>query len=146
MTAHELRTPVGVLGGSADILSQHLDELSDEERTELIDAMVSSTGRLRRLVDDLLTAARLEANALDMRVESVRVRDVLDQAIAVASRAHPAAEIIADVPAELRVSRRPGPAGPGPGEPAGQRGATRRPTRPRGGEGYRRRRGGDPGP
>ena len=104
VTAHELRTPIVVLGGSADILARHLDELSAEERTELIDAMVSSTGRLRRLVDDLLTAARLEANALEMRVESVRVRDVLDQAIAVVSRAHPAAEIIADVPAELRVS------------------------------------------
>jgi K+-sensing histidine kinase KdpD len=90
VTAHELRTPSGCSGGSADILSKHLDELSAEERAELIGAMVSSTGRLRRLVDDLLTAARLDANALEMRVESVRVRDVLDQAIAVVSRAHPA--------------------------------------------------------
>ena len=104
VTAHELRTPIGVLGGSADILSKHLDELSAEERTDLIGAMVSSTGRLRRLVDDLLTAARLEANALEMRLESVRVRDVLDQAIALVGRAHPTVEIIADVPAELRVS------------------------------------------
>jgi PAS domain S-box-containing protein len=104
VTAHELRTPIGVLGGSADILSRHLDELSAEERADLIDAMVNSTGRLRRLVDDLLTAARLEANALDMRVEPVRVRDVIDQAVAVVSRAHPAAEIVTDVPAELGVS------------------------------------------
>ena len=104
VTAHELRTPIGVLGGSADILSRHLDELSAEERADLIGAMVSSTGRLRRLVDDLLTASRLEANALEMRMESVRVRDVLAQAIAVVSHAHPAAEIIADVPPELRVS------------------------------------------
>jgi signal transduction histidine kinase len=56
------------------------------------------------LVDDLLTAARLEANALEMRVEPVRVRDVLDQTIAVVSRAHPAAEIITDVPGALSVS------------------------------------------
>jgi PAS domain S-box-containing protein len=104
VTAHELRTPIGVLGGSADILAKHLDELSAEERAELIGAMVSSTGRLRRLVDDLLTAARLEANALEMRVELVRVRDVLDKAIAVASRAHPTAEIITDVPAALSVT------------------------------------------
>jgi PAS domain S-box-containing protein len=104
VTAHELRTPIGVLGGAADILSRHLDELAPEERTELIDAMASSSGRLRRLVDDLLTAARLDANSLEMRVAPVRVREVLDRAIAVVNRAHPAAEIVADVPADLGVS------------------------------------------
>ena len=33
-----------------------------------------------------------------MRVESVGVRDVLNQAITVVSRAHPTAEIVTDVP------------------------------------------------
>ena len=43
VTAHELRTPVGVLGGSAEMLSQHWDGLADAEREELLEAMSSST-------------------------------------------------------------------------------------------------------
>ena len=104
VTAHELRTPIGVLGGSAETLARHLDDLTVEERTELVDAMVSSTGRLRRLVADLLTASRLEASSLEMRLETVQVGDVLNRAGAVVRRAHPDAEIVADVPAGLAVT------------------------------------------
>jgi PAS domain S-box-containing protein len=104
VTAHELRTPIGVLGGSAETLSRHLDELTAEERTELVDAMASSTGRLRRLVADLLTASRLEASSLEIRLENVQVGDVLTRAAAVVRRAHPDAEIVAEVPAGLAVT------------------------------------------
>ena len=104
VTAHELRTPIGVVGGSAETLARHLDDLTVEERTELVDAMVSSTGRLRRLVADLLTASRLEASSLEMRLETVQVGDVLNRAGAVVRRAHPDAEIVAEVPAGLAVT------------------------------------------
>ena len=65
--------PVGVLGGSAETLARHWAELADEERDELLDAMTSSTGRLRRLLADLLTASRLQASALEMRTDAVPV-------------------------------------------------------------------------
>src|SRR3954468_22258194 len=64
VTAHELRTPIGVIAGSAATLSRHVEELTEEERSELLDGMLASTGRLRRLLADLLTAARLQASAL----------------------------------------------------------------------------------
>lgn len=104
VTAHELRTPIGVLGGSAETLSRHLDQLTVEERTELVDAMVNSTGRLRRLLSDLLTASRLDASALEVREETVPVGEVLGQAAAVVRRSHPSAEVITDVPAGLAVT------------------------------------------
>ena len=75
VTAHELRTPIGVLGGSADMLSQHWTRLTDEERDELLQAMTTSTTRLRRLLDDLLTASRLQAGALEVRPEVVSVSE-----------------------------------------------------------------------
>ena len=104
VTAHELRTPIGVLGGSADTLSRHLDELTADERTELVSAMTNSASRLRRLLADLLTVSRLEASALEIRTETVRVDDVLGQAVAVARRSHPDAEIVTHVPAALAVT------------------------------------------
>ena len=103
VTAHELRTPIGVLSGSAVTLSRHLDELTAEERTDLVDAMVSSTGRLRRLVADLLTASRLEASSLEVRLGNVLVSDVVDHAVAVMRHAHQETEFVAEVPAGLSV-------------------------------------------
>jgi PAS domain S-box-containing protein len=104
VTAHELRTPIGVLGGSAQTLSDHWAELTDEERSDLLDAMTSSTGRLRRLLTDLLTASRLRASALDMRREVVAVGDVLADAVTTARRTRPDAEILLDAPEGLAVA------------------------------------------
>ena len=103
VTAHELRTPVGVLGGSAEVLSLHWDELDDAERKELLEAMSSSTVRLRRLLDDLLTASRLQASALSMRAERVAVADLVAGAVSSAQRTHAGAEVTADVPDGLHV-------------------------------------------
>jgi signal transduction histidine kinase len=75
-----------------------------EEREELVEAMVNSTGRLRRLLSDLLTASRLEASALEMREETVEIEDVLDRAVAVVRRSHPTAELVVDVAAGLAVT------------------------------------------
>jgi hypothetical protein len=103
VTAHELRTPVGVLGGSAEVLAQHWDDLDEPERKELLDAMSSSTVRLRRLLDDLLTASRLQASALSMRTERVSVAPLVADAVAGAKRRHPEAEVTGDVAEELDV-------------------------------------------
>ena len=37
VTAHELRTPIGVLGGSAETLARHWEQLTDDERDELLE-------------------------------------------------------------------------------------------------------------
>jgi PAS domain S-box-containing protein len=103
VTAHELRTPIGVLSGSADLLSQHWSELSEEERDGLLQAMTTGTTRLRRLLDDLLTASRLQASALEIRPAVVPVGDVAREAVTSARRTHPEAEIVLDVPPGITV-------------------------------------------
>ncbi|MBI2242884.1 MAG: PAS domain S-box protein [Nocardioides sp.] len=93
VTAHELRTPVGVLAGTAEMLAAHADELDAEERHELLEGMGSSAARLRRLLADLLTASRLQASALELDVETVDVAALVDAAAATARRTHPGAEV-----------------------------------------------------
>jgi PAS domain S-box-containing protein len=87
--AHELRSPIGVLGGSAELLSRHWAELQDVERRDLLATMSSSTLRLRRLLGDLLTASRLQASALEIQVAPVRVSDVIADAFAAVQSTHP---------------------------------------------------------
>jgi len=104
VTAHELRTPIGVLGGSAETLSRHWQELTDDERTDLLDAMGASTGRLRRLLSDLLTASRLQANALEVHTVPVLVRDVLADAVGTVQSTHPGAEVRVEAAPGLAVT------------------------------------------
>jgi signal transduction histidine kinase len=94
VTAHELRTPVGVLGGSAETLAEHWSELTTDERNELLEGMAKSTRRLRRLLADLLTASRLQTSRLEMNPEPVLVGAVVEDAVATIRRTWPEAEIL----------------------------------------------------
>jgi PAS domain S-box-containing protein len=102
VTAHELRTPAGVLAGSADTLREHWAELDAEDRDELLDGMRSSGVRLRRLLADLLTASRLQNSALDLTMEQVDLAQVVHTAASTARRVHPDADVVTEaVPGTL---------------------------------------------
>ncbi|HSE07057.1 MAG TPA: PAS domain S-box protein [Nocardioidaceae bacterium] len=103
VTAHELRTPIGVVAGSADTLSKHWDDLGDDDREELFEAMSGSTTRLRRLLADLLTASRLERSMLEMHLGPVVVADLVNEAMAGLRQSKPEAVVEADVPTDLTV-------------------------------------------
>lgn len=57
--SHEIRTPLTVLTGFVDTMSQI--ELTDGERQRVLALMKEQTGRMRILLDDLLTLAQLES-------------------------------------------------------------------------------------
>lgn len=58
MVAHELRTPLAVLYGSAQMLRNRMDWLEEEDRNDLINALADETERMRALVENLLALAR----------------------------------------------------------------------------------------
>jgi two-component system sensor histidine kinase MtrB len=58
--AHELRTPLSALVAEASVLREHLDRVPQEARRPA-ELLVEDVGRLRRLVEDLMEVARLDA-------------------------------------------------------------------------------------
>lgn len=98
VTAHELRTPVAVVNGFSSTLRDHWDELEEGERREMVAALARGGERLSRLVDDLLTAARLEAGALEVSPQPVALIGVVEEVAADLS-----ADVTIDLP-DLRVN------------------------------------------
>jgi len=73
--SHELRTPIFSLGGYVELLQD--EELDEETRDRFLTQIRDQVDRLGRLTTDLLDLSRLEAGSLELRRESVDVRDVI---------------------------------------------------------------------
>lgn len=69
--SHELRTPLTTIYGFSEILFE--DESVDGEAHELLGLINASSADLSRMVNDILTAARLNAEALSTRLGPVDV-------------------------------------------------------------------------
>jgi PAS domain S-box-containing protein len=104
VTAHELRNPVSVLSGSAGLLVQHWDELDAGDREELVGSITATSQRLDRLLADLLTASRLESDAIALRPEPVEVGTLLAGSVAAARTGTPAPDVRLDAEPGLTVT------------------------------------------
>jgi two-component system phosphate regulon sensor histidine kinase PhoR len=59
--SHELRTPLAALSGFIDTLKGHAKD-DEGAREQFLDIMSQEAGRMRRLIDDLLSLTRIELN------------------------------------------------------------------------------------
>ncbi|MFR9749610.1 ATP-binding protein [Nocardia sp. 004] len=85
--SHELRTPLTTLMASVDVLNRHRDELPERSQRAL-GLVTAEVDHLRKLLDDLLALARVEAGMHNGDVEPLSVRDLLTHTLA--DRRYPA--------------------------------------------------------
>ncbi|NJC88297.1 MAG: PAS domain S-box protein [Desulfuromonas sp.] len=81
LASHELRTPLTVIWSGAELLQAAAGNLDESSRCAL-DAILHGSRRLRDLVDDLLEAARLEANSIYLAREDFDARPLIEALIA----------------------------------------------------------------
>ncbi|MGH7444018.1 MAG: ATP-binding protein, partial [Longimicrobiales bacterium] len=78
IATHELKTPINVISGYAELLDERLlGEITDKQEVAIA-SIREQTRTLAQLVNELLDVSRLEAGGLRLQIQAVPVRDLLD--------------------------------------------------------------------
>jgi two-component system sensor histidine kinase VicK len=75
IAAHELRTPIQPILGSADILRSK--ETDPVERAEYLDVIIRNAKRLQRLTGDILDVARIDSKSLNLKKRSFNLSQMI---------------------------------------------------------------------
>jgi len=78
--SYELRTPLNSMLGFAQMLAEPAFGPLPEKQREYVDDILSSGTTLRAIVDDILDLATIDAGSLDLKLEPVHVRNVIEAA------------------------------------------------------------------
>ena len=109
--SHELRTPLNAVIGFADIVRQELYGPGSPKYQEYVRDIHASATHLLGIIDDILDLARVEANRIPVRDDTIKVSEIVATCIKLASIAPSGegklvhAEIAADLP-RLRADAR----------------------------------------
>lgn len=78
--SHDIKTPLTSIINYSDLLSK--EESDNEKIKEYAQVIHRQSGRLKKLVDDLLEASKASTGSLDVQMEECQVAVLLEQAVA----------------------------------------------------------------
>ena len=87
MTSHEFRTPLAAILSSAELLRDYRDRLPAAEQDELLAIVQQSVRRMGRMLDDVLTIGKADAQALDFAPAPLALAPLAESVLAEARRA-----------------------------------------------------------
>ncbi|WP_437299799.1 PAS domain-containing sensor histidine kinase [Sorangium sp. So ce426] len=103
--AHDLRQPIQVIATASQLLGRAAGEKPVADCRKQLDRITSSIERLRRMIDDLLDASRIEARQLTLDRSPVNLRaqlgEILEKSAEVTAGHALRLEVNGDVPAVL---------------------------------------------
>jgi len=102
--SHELRTPLTSIFGLAHLLEEDPSIHGNPAASEMVGMIISETHDLSRMVDDLLTTARLDAGALHYQFEDLSVLEEIPEVVGPIERSGQAIGVHAQ-PAMVRSDR-----------------------------------------
>ncbi len=119
MLAHELRNPLAPIRTAAELLK--MLELDNENLIWASEVISRQVEHLVRLVDDLLDISRITGGKIQLRVETIDARTVVDRAVETSrplldARKHTLALSVPAHPVPIKAD--PVPPGAGAGQPA----------------------------
>ena len=98
--SHELRTPLSTILGYAETLAEE-DDLSAEQRANFGRTIRDEAQRMRRIIEDLMSLSRIEADRFLAPNELVEVADVVQTAIANTGGLRASCDFTVDIGSDL---------------------------------------------
>ena len=101
--SHELRTPLATLIGYTETLREQADEIDAPTRERFLSVVHDEARRMQRVVEDLISLSRIEAEKFTEPTEAVALEPLIDQALDGARRiaAERGSDLVRDVAAGL---------------------------------------------
>lgn len=81
MVSHELRSPMTVVAGIADILKKRQAALTHQQRVELIDTLGREARRLTRLVSEVLDLEAIEQGGMELQIGQFDLAELAREAV-----------------------------------------------------------------
>jgi len=103
--SHDLRTPLASILGAASSLKAYGSSMAENDRAELLGAIVEESDRLNRFIANLLDMTRLESGAIAPRLELIDLADVVGSALNRASKVLTCHQVKLDLPRGLPMVR-----------------------------------------
>lgn len=79
IAAHEIRSPLTLIMGFAEVIRDYYDGMQSGERNQVVDRLLRSVDRLRRSVINMLELSRLESGQFSVQAEHFDLRALLDE-------------------------------------------------------------------
>ena len=101
--SHELRTPLSTLIGYAETLREQGEDIDATTRDRFLSVIHDEARRMQRVVEDLISLSRIEAEKFTAPTDAVDLAPLIDQALEGERRtaAERGSELIRDVAADL---------------------------------------------
>jgi two-component system phosphate regulon sensor histidine kinase PhoR len=84
--SHELRTPLATLVGYTETLREQADEIDPATRERFLAVVHDEARRMQRIVEDLISLSRIEAERFSVPTEAVALEPLIDHSIEGARR------------------------------------------------------------
>lgn len=84
--SHELRTPLATLIGYAETLRERADEIDPETRERFLAVVHDEARRMQRVVEDLISLSRIEAEKFTEPTDAVALMPLIDHTLESARR------------------------------------------------------------
>ena len=79
--SHDLRTPLTAIIGSSNVVLEQYDELSDDEKKELVEHVREDAQWLVRLVENILSITRIKDGVIQLKKEPEVAEEIVAEAV-----------------------------------------------------------------
>jgi signal transduction histidine kinase len=104
MVAHDLRSPITVIAGFAELLARDWDDLAETDRNRYLELIGGNVHNLSRLVDDVLEVAEVDAGKFQLEIQPFDLGHLIERTVLELGAAHGPDRLEVDVPSQLPVA------------------------------------------